>query len=1421
LFRKTVSAIMLSLLVISMLTLAFKIQIVKADDGTIYINSDGSITPSTAPIYTADNVTYTFATDIGFPTYSGLMVQRSNIIVNGNGHTLIGSGTSQGTGLWIDYGTGDLIENMTISNFADAIYVLGDDNTISGDNITRNSYGLEAGYSSNIAVNGNNLTQNGCGVFLGSSSGSCVGENSILNGGTGIAMFGGSCNNNVSDNDVENCACGIFIDGNPFNAPCYRNSIYHNNLINNTNEASGSNLSNFWDDGYPSGGNYWSDYRARYPNASEIDSSGIWNTPYAIVSTQGFGCNNTDRFPLVNPRPSASTTMYTVTFNETGLPPDVLWYVTLDGVGNSSKTESITFVEPNGVHGFTVEPVSDYSCSPSSGNVTINGDDVTVDIVFQPQLTGNLILGDNFQIDTELNTVLWRVNSPMLHSIADFESSAFTEGVSVGYPNLPMDFSGQGLDWGMTGNGAMSGITSNLVFTPPYVIEVNASISSMSGGNPVAIFLTNNDTSSLIALFVSNRIWVQVGSNLPSHIYDNVQFDTIYTFKINVTLSSLEVSVLEGTQELAYYPLSLSALTDYGYYLTLGCFAGRFEGEGPLNSPTVGSCLASVEATSEDTWNLTVSVNDVTSQPLQNVNVVVTNLFGNINYTANTGAEGTSLFTELVSGFYTVCAQVSQGGNVITNEVNVSIGDNSNPSQEELSASLPLSIPPPPPLSVYLWLSRDPVGLPPIDETFAAVPCGWVGNYTWTWDINGTIIPGDEVYDRVFSVPGSTYEVNATVKSEGTWYGNPKGAESSISGNIMVDVNDTPFLASVIPTANLNYIPITYNGFSNEAVMYIDQGKVFIANATVTDIYPVRIPLPDWLSSLLGMEDAFQGVALSDNAGSVDTGQIIQPESDIALINQSLPTGTPTEITSLIGYKFNVIIDPYAKWALMSDLVTAVMGAIGFLGEFKEDVPAPLLTKVIDAVVGAVEGSLQESVYRFGLDLDMNTNNIIGCLSSHMQEFLELVKSVLQTLVASSSPILRELIPDSLYPGQAEKIIDAIGPIVVDALADLAGVGIFKAVADFTVDFAAIFATLAKGQITQEYKISSLTPMSSFTVQGHSPAPYVTVQNGAETYGYNGSWVSSTSNFVFSDYTTDEYSFAIEDPASVRMIVQTPPGESSSAYDIMLYHNGTDANISGDVTAGKPQAYTITYGSDYINVTAASFVWSPSVPAVNDAITFNGSSSTAGQGTIGSYAWSFGDGQTGSGPIVTHTYSTPGNYTVTLNVTDTQGDCGIQQQEIQVFQGGQYNITFSQTGVGSDFKGTIITIDGTSYSTSELPLSFLWDEGSSHSFSFASALNVNASRGYFWWSTSGLSSLKNDTLTVTTSGNITATFGLIGDLNHDGRVSLTDLVLFSAAWRSHPGDTNWNSECDIAPPYGVISLSDLVTLAMHYGQHYP
>lgn len=55
------------------------------------------------------------------------------------------------------------------------------------------------------------------------------------------------------------------------------------------------------------------------------------------------------------------------------------------------------------------------------------------------------------------------------------------------------------------------------------------------------------------------------------------------------------------------------------------------------------------------------------------------------------------------------------------------------------------------------------------------------------------------------------------------------------------------------------------------------------------------------------------------------------------------------------------------------------------------------------------------------------------------------------------------------------------------------------------------------------------------------------------------------------------------------------------------------------------------------------------------ACSFNGSGSTDSDGSIASYAWTFGDGTSDTGATPAHSYAAAGTYAVTLTVTDNQG----------------------------------------------------------------------------------------------------------------------------------------------------------------------
>jgi hypothetical protein len=90
----------------------------------------------------------------------------------------------------------------------------------------------------------------------------------------------------------------------------------------------------------------------------------------------------------------------------------------------------------------------------------------------------------------------------------------------------------------------------------------------------------------------------------------------------------------------------------------------------------------------------------------------------------------------------------------------------------------------------------------------------------------------------------------------------------------------------------------------------------------------------------------------------------------------------------------------------------------------------------------------------------------------------------------------------------------------------------------------------------------------------------------------------------------------------------------------------------------------------------------------------------------------------------------------------------------------QYAVIFDQTGVGSDFGGTVVTVDSSGYTASSLPTApFWWDKNSIHTFAFQSPLVVTANaKQYNWTSTTGLSTLKSGSITVTTFGSVVGNY---------------------------------------------------------------
>jgi parallel beta-helix repeat protein len=287
---------------------------------TIYIRVDGRIDPDTAPISTVDQITYTLTNNIVgiVPHSSAIAIERDNIIVDGAGYTLK-SLAGAGYGVNVTGRTSVKVTNIRFEEYSIGIILNESNNCIvcsnnfphyiddyairlvdsSNNAISENTiydivdgYGIGLYNSFSNTISGNNVeggVVNGGGITLQFSSNNTISGNTILYGCEQGLHLRESENNTIIENNIVNNNIGIELDYS------LSNSIYHNNFANNTEQVSIVSEFSYWDNGYPSGGNYWSDYDIRYPTAEEMDDSGIWNTPYNIDE------NNQDNYPLMVP----------------------------------------------------------------------------------------------------------------------------------------------------------------------------------------------------------------------------------------------------------------------------------------------------------------------------------------------------------------------------------------------------------------------------------------------------------------------------------------------------------------------------------------------------------------------------------------------------------------------------------------------------------------------------------------------------------------------------------------------------------------------------------------------------------------------------------------------------------------------------------------------------------------------------------------------------------------------------------------------------------------------------------------------------------------------------------------------------------------------------------------------------------------
>ena len=355
--RKT-AAVTLILMSLLAATAACQQTVEAQYQGYITINSDGSISPSSAPIL-QDGNTYTLTSDIK----ASILIRKSNITFNGNGHTVDLSASSQdqekACGICLGHVYNVTVANTTVKNTGNGIYA-----------IQQPTAGIYVSYSSSNVIIGNNIENNYNAVSFLESNNNIVTQNNFTNNNNplvlvGAVMLWGSSNNTI-----------------------YRNNFIGNKYPAGTAGFNSPSSGNAWDNGEE--GNFWDDY-----NGTDADGDGIGDTPYVFEFESIFRYSLiTDRYPLIKP---FNRTLYLLkttppkisvlspvnqVFNGSSIPlfftvdKQVSWMgYSLDGENNVTVAGNSTITElTNGLHNITIYAKDTFGNEGASETIIFNID---------------------------------------------------------------------------------------------------------------------------------------------------------------------------------------------------------------------------------------------------------------------------------------------------------------------------------------------------------------------------------------------------------------------------------------------------------------------------------------------------------------------------------------------------------------------------------------------------------------------------------------------------------------------------------------------------------------------------------------------------------------------------------------------------------------------------------------------------------------------------------------------------------------------------------------------------------------------------------------------------------------------------------------------------------------------------------------
>jgi parallel beta-helix repeat protein len=368
----------------------------------------------------------------GFSVIAGGWI---GVFLNGRSHVTIMNGTIRDcdpAGIYADGSHSITIDNVTVSN---ARYI-----------------GIDLVRSTDNKVNNSTI---------------------LLNSWSGIELLTNAYYNRIVNNTISQNSKGLTAT-----SWSTANYIYHNNFISNTYESEG--LYNFWNDSYPSGGNYWSDYIGvdvkKGSNQNQPGSDGIGDTVKAVSG-------GVDYYPLMYPYgtpppPSRTLTIQSsptgTAFTVTGIPVTTPW----SGTYAEGTSVDLTMPETH-IAGETKYYWSLWADGPTSRSRTI---------VVNPDITATAQYGGPYYQLTVSSTPKTGITFTV---DGNSKTTPYTDWLLEGSHNLEMSQTQDGYVWsrwledGNTNRIKTISLSGTTTWTGLFAVQT-------ATGSGTATFITDN-----------------------------------------------------------------------------------------------------------------------------------------------------------------------------------------------------------------------------------------------------------------------------------------------------------------------------------------------------------------------------------------------------------------------------------------------------------------------------------------------------------------------------------------------------------------------------------------------------------------------------------------------------------------------------------------------------------------------------------------------------------------------------------------------------------------------------------------------------------------------------------------------------------------------------------------------------------------